>query len=337
MPLFKIYNYERGGKGVSKDEPQKSAVANFFSILGGRLTKLIQLNLLFMIPFLVVIALCVVLFFLPVTRYDIVLVKGGVSYNFSLWNFYVVTAPLILLSPFFAGITYVTRNFARREHAFIFMDSKEVIAKNWKPFLLNGLLTYVVYFLLSFASIYYYISLRESWVFAIPFAICVMAIIVFLFMQYYVPVMIITFDLKLRQIYKNALIFSVLGIGRNLVITAVSAVMLYIFWQCLNYMLLTVLLVLLYIVLLAFSFHGFLINYCVYPVVEKYLIIPYYGDGSEQQTSTEEPFRFRYEREDDEEEEETPAQQSEYVYYNGRLIKREDLKKKEDTIFKDTV
>lgn len=134
MPLFRIYNYDKPGKGVSKDEPQKSALANFFSIFGGRLTKLMQLNLLFMVPFIVILALSLVLFFLPITRYDLIFVKGSVTYQFSLWNFYVVPLPMILLSPFFAGLTYVTRNFARREHAFIYMDSKEAVAKNWKQF-----------------------------------------------------------------------------------------------------------------------------------------------------------------------------------------------------------
>ncbi len=330
-------NYDKPGRGVSKDEAKKSPAAEFFSILGGRLGKLIQLNLLFMIPFAVVATLCVVLFTLPVTRYDLMLVKGGVTYSLSLWNFYVVTVPLILLSPFFAGITYVTRNFARREHAFVFMDSKEVIAKNWKPFFINGIFTYIVYFLLSFASVYYFVSIRENWVNAIPLAVCVMAMIIYVFMQFYVPIMIITFDLKLRQIYKNALIFSVLGLGRNLIIAAVTALSLYIIWQSLNYMLLTVVLVAVFMILIGFAAHGLLVNFCVYPVIEKYLIIPYYGDPNRTEEEKNDAFRFRYERNDDEEEEEETTQQSEYVYYNGRLIKREELQKRNDTVFTDDV
>lgn len=334
MPLFRIYNYDKPGKGVSKDEPQKSALANFFSIFGGRLTKLMQLNLLFMVPFIVILALSLVLFFLPITRYDLIFVKGSVTYQFSLWNFYVVPLPMILLSPFFAGLTYVTRNFARREHAFIYMDSKEAVAKNWKQFLANGVLTYLLYVLLSFADIYYFASMNESWVYGIPFAICVMATLIFVFASYYVPVMMLMFDLKLGQIYKNALIFSILGIVRNLIIAGVTVVLLFVGWKCLTYNLLTVLLLLLFIVLLAFSFYSFLVNYCVYPIIEKYLIIPYYGEHKDNQPSD---FKCKYERNEDEEESnDDDLPQSEYVYYNGRLMKREDLQKREDSIFKDT-
>lgn len=335
MPLFRIYNYDKPGKGVSKDEPQKSALANFFSIFGGRLTKLMQLNLLFMVPFIVILALSLVLFFLPITRYDLIFVKGSVTYQFSLWNFYVVPLPMILLSPFFAGLTYVTRNFARREHAFIYMDSKEAVAKNWKQFLANGVVTYLLYVLLSFADIYYFASMNESWVYGIPFAVCVMATLIFVFASYYVPVMMLMFDLKLGQIYKNALIFSILGIVRNLIITGVTVVFLFVGWKCLTYNLLTVLLLLLFIVLLAFSFFSFLVNYCVYPIIEKYLIIPYYGEHKDDQPSD---FKFKYERneEDEEENNDDDLPQSEYVYYNGRLMKREDLQKREDSIFKDT-
>lgn len=335
MPLFRIYNYDKPGKGVSKDEPKKSAFANFFSILGGRLTRLIQLNLLFMIPFCVVFAFCLVLFFLPITRYDLIFVKGSVTYQFSLWNFYVVPLPFIFLSPFFAGLTYVTRNYTRREHAFIYMDSKEAIAKNWKQFLLNGIVTYILYVLLSFADIYYYASLNESWVYGIPFAICVIATLVLLFASYYVPIMMLMFDLKLGQIYKNALIFSILGLVPNLIITGVSAGLLFLAWKCLTYNILTLLLVLLFVVLFLFSFHSFLTNYCVYPIIEKYLIIPYYGEHKDEGQSD---FQFKYERRDEEEEETSDEElpQSEYVYYNGRLIKREELQKREDSIFKDT-
>lgn len=335
MPLFRIYNYDKPGKGVSKDEPQKSPLANFFSIFGGRLTKLMQLNLLFMVPFIVILALSLVLFFLPITRYDLIFVKGSVTYQFSLWNFYVVPLPMILLSPFFAGLTYVTRNFARREHAFIYMDSKEAVAKNWKQFLANGVVTYLLYVLLSFADIYYFASMNESWVYGIPFAVCVMATLIFVFASYYVPVMMLMFDLKLGQIYKNALIFSILGIVRNLIITGVTVVFLFVGWKCLTYNLLTVLLLLLFIVLLAFSFFSFLVNYCVYPIIEKYLIIPYYGEHKDDQPSD---FKFKYERneEDEEENNDDDLPQSEYVYYNGRLMKREDLQKREDSIFKDT-
>lgn len=49
LSLFKI-NYDKPGRGVEKDEPEKSAVMNFFTIFFRRLSKFVQLNFIFMIP-----------------------------------------------------------------------------------------------------------------------------------------------------------------------------------------------------------------------------------------------------------------------------------------------
>ena len=59
-------NYDKPGPGVDKDEPKKAAPVRFFEILWRKLSKLVQLNLTFMIPFIVVIALMVGAFLLPI-------------------------------------------------------------------------------------------------------------------------------------------------------------------------------------------------------------------------------------------------------------------------------
>ena len=64
-----IGNYDKPGPGVSKDEPKKAAPVRFFEILWRKLSKLVQLNLIFMIPFAVVVALMVVIFFLPLPHF----------------------------------------------------------------------------------------------------------------------------------------------------------------------------------------------------------------------------------------------------------------------------
>ena len=42
-------NYDKPGPGVDKDEPKKAAPVRFFEILWRKLSKLVQLNLTFMI------------------------------------------------------------------------------------------------------------------------------------------------------------------------------------------------------------------------------------------------------------------------------------------------
>ena len=93
-------NYDKPGPGVDKDEPKKAAPVRFFEILWRKLSKLVQLNLTFMIPFIVVIALMVGVFLLPIPHFLYATSFFGVL---DLYILYAVTLPLILLSPFTCG------------------------------------------------------------------------------------------------------------------------------------------------------------------------------------------------------------------------------------------
>ena len=205
-------NYDKPGPGVDKDEPKKAAPVRFFEILWRKLSKLVQLNLTFMIPFIVVIALMVGVFLLPVPHFLYVTSFFGVL---DLYILYAVTLPLILLSPFTCGLAYVTRNFAREEHAFVWSDFWDAVKNNWKPALLNGVIVYLAYVILSFSIFFYSTRVSDNWMFMIPLAVCCILSILMLFAQYYIPVMIVTFDLKLRHMYRNAFIFSIMGLLRR--------------------------------------------------------------------------------------------------------------------------
>ena len=133
-------NYDKPGPGVDKDEPKKAAPVRFFEILWRKLSKLVQLNLTFMIPFIAVIALMVGVFLLPIPHFLYATSFFGVL---DLYILYAVTLPLILLSPFTCGLAYVTRNFAREEHAFVWSDFWDAVKNNWKPALLNGVIVYL--------------------------------------------------------------------------------------------------------------------------------------------------------------------------------------------------
>ena len=113
MAFFGLFgNYDKPGPGVSKDEPKKAAPVRFFEILWRKLSKLIQLNLIYMIPFIVAVALMVGVFLLPLPHFAFNTVLLG---PVDLYALYAVPLPLILMAPFSAGMAFVTRNFAREE------------------------------------------------------------------------------------------------------------------------------------------------------------------------------------------------------------------------------
>ena len=193
-------NYDKPGPGVRKDEPKKKAVPRFFSIFQRKFFDLVKLNLLFCLPVAVVGVLIFALYRLT---------------N----NVLLDLLPLILLFPFIGGLIYVTRNYAREEHAFVFWDFKDTVKNNWKPLLIDGVIAYAVTAMLS-VSIPYYMNVAPKGILtSIATCVCIMIGVLFLFSQYYVPLLIVTFDLKLSQILKNSMIFAILGLWRNLLVT----------------------------------------------------------------------------------------------------------------------
>ena len=169
----------------------------------------------------------------------------------------------------------MTRNFARDEHAFVWSDFWENVKGNWKYFLMNGALVYLVYVVLSFSILYYYNATSRGWFYYIPFWVGLVLGVFFLFAQYYLPVMFVTFDLKFGQAYRNAFIFSLAGLGRNILITAVLGALLYLVVYVIPLNGLVIMILLLLTLFLLFSLISYFINFTVYPVVERYLIKPY--------------------------------------------------------------
>ncbi|WP_195199712.1 hypothetical protein [Faecalispora jeddahensis] len=314
MSGFSLFGgYQKPGPGVSKDAPQKPPVQRFFEVLFRKFFELVKLNLLFLVPFAVV----------AILSYLVGLVTGQAF----LWNL-----PFVLLSPFLAGLTFVTRNYAREEHAFIASDFKDAVLLNWKQFSIHGIICYVLVSLITFCIRFYYtLAASQGTLFMVLFGVSIAVFLVFIFMQYYIPLMIVTFDLSLKQIYKNAFIFAIIGLWCNILLTAIFGAILF-----LNYFLYymnpaLVLLINGFLVLFfAFSFSSFLINFTVYPLIEKLMIHPAL-EPADAQSSESEGGEESTEAEGEEEKKSEP----EYVFYQGKLVKKSTLENDGGSIFQD--
>ncbi len=153
-----------------------------------------------------------------------------------------------------------------------------------------------------------------------------LAALVFLFMQYYVYTMAVTFDLKLSQILKNGLIFSFAVLLRNLLISLVLIAMLFICFAIFTLGLsVTFFIGLLIIVIVCFvtGFMFYSVNYITFPALKKYIIDPYYEKNKDETSEVLEK----------EEQESKPL--PEYVYHNGRMVHRSVLEA--ETVFDDDV
>jgi hypothetical protein len=151
----------------------------------------------------------------------------------------------------------------------------DAVKNNWAAFLINGVVCYAAYFIFNIAISYYSEQLTSNNIFFVPLALCIGISILFIFAQFYIPVMMITFDLKMNKIYKNAFIFAIVGLWRNLLLVVLFAILAFIFYILINLMPLTFIIAIILGIIILFSFCSFLINFMVYPLIDKNMIQPY--------------------------------------------------------------
>ena len=247
---FLGFNYAKPGPGVQKDEPPKKPVVVFFEIYFRKFWDLIKLNLLYFAS--------VILFFLPA-----ILVIATHGFGRNLWLL-ISLLPISLSGPATAGFTYIMRNNVRQEHVFLWTNYIDAVRDNWKQSLIASLLLVAAVILAIVCIPFYVQQVQKNPAFMIPLAVCLAALIWFVFMQFYVYVMIVTFDLKLTAIYRNAFILALMGLGRNvLLMIPCGAVLLLCYISPLADAL---------IPLLWLSTLGMIVNFAVWPLIQKYMI-----------------------------------------------------------------
>ena len=172
------------------------------------------------------------------------------------------------------GGTYNLRSLVRGDSCFLWSDYFYAIKRNWKQGLLFGLLDVLVIVVLAF-DLFYFTSLSgESLWFGFMYFMSLALIIIYVFMRFYIYLMMITFDLSIRKLLKNALIFSMLGLKRN--VMALLGILLV---AGLNFLLIfpalsigfTLPMILPFFYLPALA--GFMATYAAYPNIERYMIV----------------------------------------------------------------
>lgn len=250
--------YAKPGKGVSKEEAAKR---NYFDILGRHFWDLVKLNLLFVVCNIIFIAAAVLLALPYLMNFEEFL-DGIIQAKYVLLP-PLPFVPFMMMGPFIAGLTYVLRNWSRQEHAFLVSDFFEHTKKNWRQGLQMSVISTTATFLYLTAVIFY---LKSGLPAMIVLAISAVIGFVMLAMSFYTYPMIVTFDMKLRDILKNAWIFAMAKLPQNLffliVISAVHLLLLY--------YLPLVWILLMGLILIAWT--GYTINYYAWHVMDKHMM-----------------------------------------------------------------
>ena len=118
---------------------------------------------------------------------------------------------LAITGPVTAGVTYVVRNWARDEHAFIWSDFKDAVKENWKQGLVISALTAVMPALV-YVGWEFYGQMSDNQPFMlIPRMLVLMIGVVWAICVTYFYPLLVTYQLRMKDVLRNGLL---LGVAR---------------------------------------------------------------------------------------------------------------------------
>ncbi len=245
--FFGMFDSTKPGPGVSKNEPKKKRFFLFWELYFRKFFKLVIANLLYAL----------------------------------------VSLPIVTQGLAQAGLTFVCRNYAREKHVFLPSDFFDTIRKNWKQALVTGILELVIGGCLLFDIVYAWNWLNASESLEILplifFAVSACIVVLFCYARYYLYLQMITFKFSFKQVWKNSFLFAMVGFKENLIIS-VSLVALYVLVFVLLYFFFWYVLGPLLVLYLLFfpAFRCFLIQFTVFPIIQRMIIDPYYKEHPEE-------------------------------------------------------
>lgn len=232
--FFGLFDYSKPGKGIRKEQPQKPRFLYFFELLFRKFWTLIQLNLLY------------ILFCLPV----------------------------VTIGPATAGLICVLRNMANEQPVFLFSDFWDAFKTNWKQSFLYSVFVLISSSLVVVSVQFYFANMEQvKWMY-LPAVLSLFVGMMLLFMSFYTMLMIVTLDLPLRAILKNALIMGIVCLKTNLLTLLFSGVIIVasiLFFP----------ISMLFVILIVPALVGFIVCYNSYQGIKKYAIDPYMATQAE--------------------------------------------------------
>ncbi|MBE7041031.1 MAG: DUF624 domain-containing protein [Ruminococcaceae bacterium] len=251
-------SYAKPGKGISKEEAAKR---NYFDMAGRHFFDLVKVNLLFVACTLVFIIAELLLLVGYYGNFDLIMDIVFKQHNIIV--LFPLFVPFLFIGPFVAGLTYVLRNWARQEHAFLVSDFFEHTKKNWKQGLLLSVVNTV--FIFAFTNAFLFYSDKGLPLFA-GLIVYLLVLALWFMTNFYTYTIMVTFKMSFAQIIRNSILLALAKLPQNLffvvIIVAAHGVLLWylpIIW-----------ILLMAIVLIALS--GFTINYYSWHVIDKYMM-----------------------------------------------------------------
>ena len=209
------YYYGKSGKGdYKKEDLPTNRWQLFWEMLRVRFSGLVRLNLMYVVawlPTMIVLMMGVLSIFTGLVDENGEIVANAAELLMSLIN-----STLLLLIPCITitgvvtpGVAYVTRNWSRDEHAFIWSDFKDAIKENWKQSLLVSFLTSLMPIVVYMCWDFYGQLALENALMTIPQVLVLMIGLIWSISVTYMHPLIVSYKLKFSGVMRNSLLLAI--------------------------------------------------------------------------------------------------------------------------------
>ena len=264
-------NYERAGSGIAKNAPKKKGFFRFFEIFGRKFWKLFELNFLYFLSFLPVIGAAVLYLVLSSQLGTILAAACLVLFA-------------VIIGPATAAHTKILKNFVMEKPTFLAHDFFRTFRSEFKHSCIVGILDCLLVCCIS-AAFYVYPRLIEQTgnkVFYVFFAITLSIGVIGLLMNFYIFPMLVSTNLSLKNVLKNSLALSVIALKTNIVTLLIVSAVVAVYAVVLMFVNIRYSMILLFLLpFLPASWLGLVIVFQSYPIIQKYIINPYYEQRGE--------------------------------------------------------
>ena len=247
----------------------QSSLARFFT----RFPKLLFAGLMYSIPFAVFSGIFILISFL-----------SGFN-NVILWSLGIIPA-----MPFYSGLVMVIRKISvEKEDVNVFKTFVQAFRENLKKSIFNGFVAYLIVACSFFAILYYGTLAQTDIVYGSVFTIYIVFSIAMLIMLFYVPMLTITYDLRL-VIVSFAVFLAVIYTKGAMLVVAVA------------------------------------LSVIFYPMIATYIIVSVIAKGVQESVGYFTGDNVQYVLTEEEVQRETEAVENansddDYIFVNGRMIK----------------
>lgn len=239
MGIFSGLSPAKEGKGIQKDNSQKNRFTLFFEIFFRHFWKITELNVLYVI-------FCI---------------------------------PIITIGPATAGVTKVIRNISLERPAYVWGDFWDSFKKNFKQSFFLGLADILIISgIITGCWLYPKIASETgSNMWYILLSITISAGFIFIAMNFYAYIMIVSTDIPMGSIIRNSFFLTFIALKENLLTFLIFAAV------CVAWVVLAIYyqIFLMLSLFLPATILGFIICFRCYPIVQKYVINPFYEQKGE--------------------------------------------------------